>query len=353
MIQGLAAYLFRSNLRPAALKNVEDVGMVLLAANDLGIPLTQAMNKLVVQNGRLSMMGELMSALILRDGHSIRWDEANDRTFARVYGRRRGEDLWHSGEFTIDEAVAAGLCHYDDDSKIVVRSNEGKPLPWELYTSDMLCWRALARLARRSFSDCLGGVSYTPDELGYIDAESADQLSAPGRRPAGRAGEAEPTMTLRQQQNDLARRIAELPEDFRLELREEWKRLRLPKPDDLRPGAIRQAHRLIEAAETTAQERYEAEHADVVEADVVEDVGADTPAPEAGAVAVGEAITAPVPDTDVGDGNGSGTLDLNAAEPEDDDPTELCVGCGEPIADEEHPVYDDEERPWHLSCSPF
>jgi hypothetical protein len=333
MIQDLAAYLFKSNLRPLALKNEHDVGVVLLAANDLGIPLTQALQKIVVQNGRLSMMGELMSALILRDGHELRYDEANTTSFARVYGRRRDSETWHAAQFTIEEAAHAGLCSIEADGAVRARSKDGKKLPWELYTSDMLCWRALARLARRHFGDCLGGVSYTPDELGYIDTDSGDAL------PAARGGMADqPTMTVNAQRSELAARITQLPEDLRKDLAEEWKRKNLPRVDDLRPGAIRQVRKMIEVREAAAQERIDVEQGDVEDAVVVPDGEGAGDAPDGPETAV-EETAAPEDPTDSPDG--------------EDEPVEVCAGCGEVLGDGVHPVYDDEDRAWHQECSPF
>src|SRR4029079_19218057 len=155
-IEAMANDLFKASSRRAALKNEWDVGRSLLAAYDLGIPSSFAMQKIHVQNGRMGMMGELMSALILRDGHSLRADVANDATVARVWGKRKDDTEWTWAEFTIQDAEQAGLVFRNADGVVTARSKEGNKLPWELYTGDMLYWRALARLARRHFSDCLG-----------------------------------------------------------------------------------------------------------------------------------------------------------------------------------------------------
>lgn len=276
-IQAMAEYLFKSSLRPATLKNVHDVGLVLLAAYDLGIPSSFAMQKIHVQNGRMGMMGELMSALILRDGHSLRADVANDHTVARVWGKRDGDDEWTWAEFTIEDATAAGLAYFDDDGIVRARSADNKKLPWELYTSDMLYWRALARLARRHFSDCLGGISYTPDELGWaIDAEAGDEIES-GPKPFGRAGEPEPTMTIGRQRSELQNRLGKLPEDLQADIKEKWVARRYPKVTELSAAAIRAVRGWLEAAEEIAEERESTEH--IPDATVVEEHTGEEPDP--------------------------------------------------------------------------
>lgn len=353
-IQQIAEYLFKSSLRPKGLKNVEDVGLVLLAANDLGIPLTMAMQKIPVVNGRLSMMGELMSALILRDGHSIKPDPDNDARYAKVWGRRKGTDEWVWAEFTIEDAYGAGLVTYDQDGNIRARSDDGKKLPWELYTADMLYWRAFARLARRNFGDCLGGVSYTPDELGYIEVDDVEQ-----KRPGfGRSGEDEPTMTHKQMIREIARRIEELPDDLKAELREEWKRRNFPRPDDLRAAQIGTAHRMLDAVEAKAAERDDT--SGIPEADTVDETaGEGTPDPEVGEGPAGDGGQ----DDHEGDGSPAAAKgaavdgDLSAApdagtfDPEAN--VLMCAAGDGAIPDDEPPVWGDDDRPYHQSCSPF
>jgi len=337
-IVAMAEYLAKSNLTPDALRGKpNDVGAVLLRAWDLGISQSAALESLYVIKGKVGMEGKLMAALIRRAGHSLRVVES-DGQHAVWYGRRvdNGDDGY--GEFSLDDAKQAGLIRgINQDGSVDPHSDK---LTWQKYTKAMLKWRALAILARDLFSDCIAGVSYLPEELGYIDV---DEVSPGG---GGKSAD-EQTMTLNQQRSELAARIAELPEDLRVELREVWKSRNLPKPDDLRPGAMRTARGLIEDAEKKARERVEAAQADVDEAELVDDEGAT--APESGESTGPEGVPGGETDHPV-DPSG----DAPAADDVDDaDLVEYCVGCNEPIPDDANPVYDDEERPWHPECAPW
>jgi hypothetical protein len=356
LIQMKAAYMFKSNLRPAYLKNVEDVGVILLTAHELGIPDGLAMQRIIVQNGRLSMMGELMSALILRDGHRLRADPANDRFTARVWGKRReapDEEDWVYAEFTIDDAIEAGLCSLADDGTIRARSKEGNKLPWELYTADMLYWRALARLARRNFGDSLGGVSYLPEELGWIEGQAADELEP---RKYGRAGEPEPTMTLRQQQSEIAGRIADLDDDLKAELRADWKQRGFPKVENLRPAQIGTVHVMLAAVESMQADRESTDHIDeaveVPDGESSEGADAQPADGDADADRSDEADTPDVaPPAPSDQSEAEGILLLGVT---DESPMLLiCIGCHEPIPAHEPPVWGDDDQAYHQACSPF
>lgn len=351
----MAEYLFKSSLRPVTLKNVNDVGLVLLAAYDLGIPSSFAMQKIHVQNGRMGMMGELMSALILRDGHSLRADVANDRTSARVWGKRAEDTEWTFADFTIDDAAAAGLVYIDDNGIPRARSDkENKPLPWELYTADMLYWRALARLARRHFSDCLGGISYTPDELGWaIDVEAADELTD-GEKPYGRAGEPEPTMTLGRARTEMGNRLAELPEDLQADIKERWKRARLHPVKDLTAAEMRTVRGWVEAAEEISKQRDDTSHIPDAE-EVTEQTEGDA---EAGSAADDRDASEPAPVPEDRQEPGVSEPPLappgpDVADGPADDGTIQCAAGDGPISDSQEVVFGPEGEPYHEDCAPF
>jgi hypothetical protein len=338
-IQAMAEYLSRSNLTPEVLRGKpHDVGHILLKANDLGVPLTMALDQMYVIQGRVGMESKLMRALIRRDGHNLK-DLGCDGFRARVWGKRKDNGDEHVGEFTLDDAKDQNLvAGYDEveagvfATKPVMNNGKSMKPQWQKDTKNMLTERATARLARFLFSDCLAGVSYTPDEiddLGYIDAE--------GDAPKGRAGEPEPTVTINHQRKDIARRLGELPEDLRIALRDQrWKPRNFPKPDDLRPAMIGQALKWLDEFEALARERDDTsgvETAEVVDEDRPADAGGDDG---------GDAVE---PDASLGE--------VGAESPATSLPSEICAGCHEAIPDDAPPVYGNDDLPYHIECSPY
>jgi hypothetical protein len=149
-----------SLVTPALRNKPEDILLVLLAANDLGIPATQALSKLHIVDGKLSMAAEMMVALVLRDGHELWGDEANGAQTATCYGRRRNSEEVTKVIYTIEDAKLAGL---------------EQRTPWKKYPKSMLWARAVSMLCRQVFPDSVAGVSYTPDELEISDSEESEK----------------------------------------------------------------------------------------------------------------------------------------------------------------------------------
>lgn len=147
----------------------ETVANVLLAVelgNTLGLSPLQALCQINVVEGKPALGAEGQLAQVLQAGHDIYVDdERSDRTKATVVAQRAGQDRVHTIVYTLDDAVAAGLCRIVD-GKPHARSSQGKPLPWETSTPDMLVWRAVTRTCKRVFPDVTGGLAATEDEPG-------------------------------------------------------------------------------------------------------------------------------------------------------------------------------------------
>lgn len=187
----MAEALSRSQLVPSSARGkAADVAIILLAARDMGIPLTQALAKLNVIEGRLTLSAEVMVALVLRDGHRI-WCETLDATHAVAAGQRRGDEYVTRFSFTMDDADAAGLKGKDN---------------WRKYPKAMLWARAVSGLVRMHFPDVTAGITYTPEEMGDEDRFTAHP--ATGVEPSVREG--------------LAARIDALPDGRKASLRQEW-----------------------------------------------------------------------------------------------------------------------------------
>lgn len=341
-LTAMAEYLAKSSFTPDALRGKpHDVGAILLMANDLGVAPSTALAQFYVVHGKVGMEAKLMRALVRRDGHSIGPIASPDPDYVAYYtGTRADTGDTYTAEFSLDDAWEQDLiAGYDrnEDGSITVKpkliNNKSVKPQWVKQTRTMLKERACSGLCRELFSDCLAGISYVPEELGYIDVEEE-----PG--PRGRAGETEPTMTLNQQISEIAARIEELPDDLKAELRVAWKARNLPKPADLRPAAIRQARALLEPIEAKAAERQAAADAEIPDADLVDDGPSVGDAGEPGPVSPG----------------GDGTQDPVTASPAPDDITDaevICSACGEPVKPEHTLVWSDDEQPYHVDCAPF
>lgn len=176
----LAARLAGTDFVPKGLRgNPPAVLAAILTGQELGIGPMQSLAHINVVDGKPTQSSELMRALIMKAGHRFairKWT----RTEAVVWGRRadNGDEL--EVEFTLEDAVAAELCTIGQNGRARARSQGGKPLPWETFTDAMLLARATSKLARAMFADVLGGVSYTPEELGAevtIDADGRTVLA--------------------------------------------------------------------------------------------------------------------------------------------------------------------------------
>lgn len=213
----MATALAKSPLMPRHITESRDpeanLMVILLAAHDLGLSATVALQKVNVIEGKPAMAAELMRMLVRRDGHELwceveRDDEGRARAVTWFGQRKDAPDRTHEARFGIEDAVDAGLAKLDANGQITARSSQGKRLPWEAYTEDMLSARATSRLCRRAFEDCLAGVSYTPEELGTITVEQ-DPPEAP-----------EASQEVRDQ---IAARIAGLSPEAQATVKQRWK----------------------------------------------------------------------------------------------------------------------------------
>ena len=155
----------------------EAIACAVLFGRELGIGPMQALQSVQVIEGKPSASPELMRALILRAGHKL--DIVSSPTSATISGERCDNGSKGAASFTVDDAVKAGLCRKGEHGQAVARSSNGKVLPWESYTEDMLVARATSRLARRLFSDVIAGVSYVPEEMASTAATAPSEPSAP------------------------------------------------------------------------------------------------------------------------------------------------------------------------------
>lgn len=125
------------------------VAAAMLSGREIGIGPMASLSNVRVIEGTPGLSARMMRAMVLAAGHELEYEErTNSRCRAR--GRRRGQDRWTEVAWTTDDARAAGLL--------------GKDV-WKKYPRRMLTARATSELCDLIFSDVLGGISYTTEEL--------------------------------------------------------------------------------------------------------------------------------------------------------------------------------------------
>jgi hypothetical protein len=133
--------------RPAAV-----LGAVLLG-RDHGLGPVEALRLVDVVDGRPSLSSELLMRLYRGAGHRVEIERA-DTEAVELVGTRGDNGDTVTVTYTLTDAERAGLVRVVD-GRPIARSRQGKPLPWETHTADMLWARAVTRLVRRLAPDCL------------------------------------------------------------------------------------------------------------------------------------------------------------------------------------------------------
>ncbi len=166
-----AGMMSKSNIVPKDYQG--NPGNVLVAVQwgmELGLQPLQAMQNIAVINGRPSIWGDAMLAIVRGSGllESIKEDISETGAVCTI--KRRGEDAV-SREFTIEDAKRAGLY--------------GKQGPWQQHPKRMMQMRARAFALRDVFPDVLRGVNIAeeardmPVEKDMGAAEVVDTPKAP------------------------------------------------------------------------------------------------------------------------------------------------------------------------------
>ncbi len=141
------------NLMPTMPDHIEtlaDAVATMIVARELGLAPLSSFPDLMVINGAVGMTSKLMLALVLKAGHKTVVVTMTDK-LAAIEGFRRYDGEWESVgvfEFTEDDAIQANLMPKDT---------------YQLYPSDMLMNKAVARMVRFGFPDVIRG--YVPDEM--------------------------------------------------------------------------------------------------------------------------------------------------------------------------------------------
>lgn len=192
-----AQIICQSNLLPRDYQN--NVGNILCAiqyGTEIGLSPFQAMQSLAVINGRPSLYGDALLALVRSSGllEYIQEEVLEDKAVCKVKRKNEPETI---REFSKDDAKKAGLLN--------------KSGPWSLYPKRMLQMRARAFALRDTFADILRGVG-SAEELNDVEYTITD-ITPQQTQTQSQESQVEVIQTLKQLDNK--KFISFLPKYFK------------------------------------------------------------------------------------------------------------------------------------------
>lgn len=181
----IASKIAKSGLIPRQYQNrPEDVFACMLWSHTLGMPIMQGLQSIAVINGRPSLFGDGLLALVMASGKLEDFKEtievgANGSEVATCTVKRKGLATPVTWSFSMDDAKKAGLF--------------GKEGPWTKFPKRMLQMRARAFALRSAFPDVLSGLASAEEMQDEEDLPKGDAPeAAPARKmPARKAKKVE------------------------------------------------------------------------------------------------------------------------------------------------------------------
>lgn len=147
LAQGIAA----SNLAPQGMRTPEQIMVAIMTGLELGLPPMFAIQKIAVINGRPSIWGDAVPALLWARGFKLReWMDGEEEKLTAHCEVTRPDGDKISRKFSVANARKAGLW--------------GKSGPWSQHPERMLQMRARGFCCRDGASDVLTGL-YIAEEL--------------------------------------------------------------------------------------------------------------------------------------------------------------------------------------------
>ena len=178
---GLARVLAKSDIIPKAMQDKPaNVFLILMKAKLLQISAGEALENVMVVNGRTAVWGDLFLALIQRspdyEWHK-EWYEGTfpeDNYTAICEIKRKGIEGAFRGEFSVADAKRAKLW------------GDTRRDPWIKYPKDMLKRRARTRAGRDGFADALKGITTVEEMRDTIEPKTGGRIRFGGKPDARR-----------------------------------------------------------------------------------------------------------------------------------------------------------------------
>lgn len=144
----LAQAVAKSGLAPRGMETPEKLTVAIMTGLEIGLPPMFAINKIAVVNGRPTLWGDALPALLWGAGFKLREWLDDDGTAHCEVRRPDGDTIERT--FSDADAKKAGLL--------------GKQGPWQQYPDRMKAMRARGFAARDGAADVLGGL-YVAEEI--------------------------------------------------------------------------------------------------------------------------------------------------------------------------------------------
>lgn len=157
----LAAWIAKSDLAPRDYKDKpQNVLIAMQMGLEVGLSPMQAIQNIAVINGRPSIWGDAMLALVQnhKDFESIDENQSTAEKGVCIVKRRGMEP--QRREFTVDDARKAGLW--------------GKQGPWQTAPARMLKLRARAFALRDTFADALRGLQSAEEQRDVVETTTVE-----------------------------------------------------------------------------------------------------------------------------------------------------------------------------------
>ncbi len=126
-------HLLATGFCPNGVRTPAQVVAIIQAGREVGIPPMYALREIAVVNGRPTLSGKLMLALMHRAGVKTEWLETGDTK--AVLRATRPNGVTFTGSFTIEEAGRAGLLTKAGNT-------------WKQYPAAMLRWRTVSLVTK-------------------------------------------------------------------------------------------------------------------------------------------------------------------------------------------------------------
>ena len=161
----IATAVAKSGLAPPSMNTAEKLTVAIMHGMEIGLPPMQSIQKIAVVNGRPTLWGDAVPALLWARGFKLREWEDETTSYCEIT-RPGGEKIVRS--FSDDDARTAGLL--------------GKAGPWKQYPKRMRQMRARGFCSRDGAPDALSGM-YLAEEI--QDEEATAPKSAHRARKDG------------------------------------------------------------------------------------------------------------------------------------------------------------------------